>query len=154
MTHVHPSLTFSQRWVSEKLSVESLRDLELFGGEFNSPASDVDVLLVPLSANPPAWAYSTIARVSVKGSLRNSNLKISSYNTFIFQDTSAIFKWSIGPSRRYTFLDTNPPHSQLCRHTAKEKLCECRIPMIATKQYLCRSNNMAFGSLFVLRVLH
>jgi len=48
-----PSLTFSQRWVSEKLSVESLRDLELFGGEFNS-SSDVDVLLVPLSANPPA----------------------------------------------------------------------------------------------------
>lgn len=27
------NLCVSQRWVSEKLSVESLRDLELFGGE-------------------------------------------------------------------------------------------------------------------------
>lgn len=73
--NVHWSLTFSQRWVSEKLSVESLRDLELFGGEFNSPAAPhVAVLLVPLSANPTAWAYSTVARVSVKGSPRTSNL--------------------------------------------------------------------------------
>lgn len=69
--HVHSSLTFSQRWVSEKLSVESLRDLELFGGEFNSPASHVAVLLVPLSAKPTAWAYSSLARASVKGSPRN-----------------------------------------------------------------------------------
>ena len=27
-------LLFCQRWVSEKLSVESLRDLELFGGKW------------------------------------------------------------------------------------------------------------------------
>lgn len=44
-------LTFSQRWVSEKLSVESLRDLELFGGEFSRPASHAAVLLVPFSAD-------------------------------------------------------------------------------------------------------
>lgn len=30
------TLCVCQRWVSEKLSVESLRDLELFGGETQS----------------------------------------------------------------------------------------------------------------------
>lgn len=34
-----------QRWVSEKLSVESLRDLELFGGEAQRELSDSKVVL-------------------------------------------------------------------------------------------------------------
>lgn len=54
-------LPFSQRWVSEKLSVESLRDLELFGGELSSPASHAYLF----QQTSPAWALFHISRVNV-----------------------------------------------------------------------------------------
>lgn len=56
-----------QRWVTEKLSVESLRDLELFGGENkdNSGHSDAATLL-----NPSVLAY----QIYVYLDLFNSNI--------------------------------------------------------------------------------
>ncbi len=52
----------------------------------------------------------------------------------------------------HIFLDMNPP--KLCRPIAKEELYICRLPMITSNQYFCKSKNAAFDLLFVLHVFY